>query len=146
MNIHPIQVNTYPKQVHTFFSVDTVCRIRSIPLPVSSSSDCWIWHYSANGVFSTSSGFFLAQCHPLAKVAFLPPLLTALFGTRFGPFRFSLNYSSSYGVYFIAFSQLARACCTRMWILILYARPVSGLRNRLNIGSSPVRWLSTWVP
>ncbi|CAN0900673.1 Putative ribonuclease H protein At1g65750 [Linum grandiflorum] len=49
------------------FSPTSVALIRSIPLPLEPAPDCWIWHFSPNGIFSTSSAFRYAQRRPLAS-------------------------------------------------------------------------------
>ncbi|CAN0880868.1 Uncharacterized mitochondrial protein AtMg00310 [Linum grandiflorum] len=53
--------------LHNHFSPASVDLIRSIPLPLNPAPDRWIWHYSPNGIFSTSSAFRYAQRRPLAS-------------------------------------------------------------------------------
>ncbi|CAN0915868.1 hypothetical protein LINGRAHAP2_LOCUS29362 [Linum grandiflorum] len=48
------------------FSPASVALIRSILLPLNPALDRWIWHYSPNGIFFTSSAFCYAQRRPLA--------------------------------------------------------------------------------
>ncbi|CAN0903246.1 Uncharacterized mitochondrial protein AtMg00310, partial [Linum grandiflorum] len=53
--------------LQTLFTPASVRLIQSIPLPLSPSPDCWIWHFSVNGIFSTSSAFRFSQHRPLAS-------------------------------------------------------------------------------
>ncbi|CAN0888315.1 hypothetical protein LINGRAHAP2_LOCUS15823 [Linum grandiflorum] len=52
--------------LHNHFSPASVDLIRYIPLPLNPAPDRWIWHYSPNGIFFTSSAFHYAQRRPLA--------------------------------------------------------------------------------